>query len=75
MAAASRFSSDAQLVLAGTDQELQPPREWELESIPPRLLMDALETLSPRNWSERNVANPAAALARWEGNTLAHGTS
>lgn len=43
------------------DQELQPPREWELEAIPPRLLMDALEDVASR-LAERQVADAPLLL-------------
>lgn len=43
------------------DQELHPPREWELESIPPRLLMDDLDKIASR-LSERNVTDSPLLL-------------
>jgi Hsp70 protein len=52
------------------DQELQPPREWELESIPPRLLLDALEHIAAR-LAERNVADSPLLLVG--GNTQKDG--
>ena len=52
------------------DQEIQPPHEWNSETIPPRLLTDALEHVVSR-LSERERAEPPLLLvggnARGEG--------
>ena len=44
-----------------TDQELQPPREWEAATIPPSLLIDALESIASR-LAERQTAIPPLLL-------------